>query len=140
MTVRLTRGDTMPDRLFGPVDQSMVHDYARASGDTNPVHLDADIARSAGLDGTILHGMYLMGIMDRALRDWHQGIEILALSARFLTPVLCGATLVVSGKVVADSLDGRKDRAVMRLFVRTSTGEVALMGEAQIVNQEAPSA
>ncbi len=83
----------MPDRHFGPVDQSMVHDYARASGDLNPVHLDTDTARAAGLDGTILHGMYLMGIMDRAMRDWHQGIQILALSARFLTPVCVGPKL-----------------------------------------------
>ncbi len=139
MSRRFSRGDVMPDRHFGPVDQSMVHDYARASGDANPVHLDADIARAAGLDGTILHGMYLMGIMDRAIRDWHQGIQILALSARFLTPVLCGAEIVVSGKIVADTLEGRQDRAVMRLFVRTTTGDVAVMGEAQIVNSEMPA-
>ena len=31
--------------------------YAAASGDTNPIHLDADAARAAGLSGVVLHGL-----------------------------------------------------------------------------------
>lgn len=37
--------------------------YAEASGDHNPIHLDADFARSVGLPGLIAHGMLQMGIL-----------------------------------------------------------------------------
>jgi len=37
--------------------------YAKASGDHNPIHLDADFARSVGLPGVIAHGMLQMGLL-----------------------------------------------------------------------------
>ena len=37
--------------------------YAEASGDSNPIHLDDDFARSVGLPGVIAHGMLQMGIL-----------------------------------------------------------------------------
>jgi acyl dehydratase len=37
--------------------------YAKASGDTNPIHLDEDFARSVGLPGVIAHGLLQMGIL-----------------------------------------------------------------------------
>ena len=36
--------------------------YARASGDTNPIHLDDRFAKSVGLPGVIAHGMLQMSI------------------------------------------------------------------------------
>ena len=37
--------------------------YAEASGDHNPIHLDATFARAVGLPGIIAHGMLQMGIL-----------------------------------------------------------------------------
>src|SRR6266446_10069427 len=37
--------------------------YAEASGDHNPIHLDGDFARSLGLPGVIAHGLLQMGIL-----------------------------------------------------------------------------
>lgn len=37
--------------------------YAETSGDRNPIHLDADFARSVGLPGVIVHGMLQMGVL-----------------------------------------------------------------------------
>jgi acyl dehydratase len=39
--------------------------YAEASGDHNPIHLDDDFARAAGLPGIIAHGMLQMGLLAR---------------------------------------------------------------------------
>ena len=36
--------------------------YARASGDMNPIHLDARFAQSVGLPGVIAHGMLQMSM------------------------------------------------------------------------------
>jgi acyl dehydratase len=40
--------------------------FSKASGDTNAVHLDDDVARSVGFDGVILHGLCTMGIASGA--------------------------------------------------------------------------
>lgn len=39
--------------------------YADASGDSNPIHLDDEFARSVGLPGVIAHGMLQMGLLAR---------------------------------------------------------------------------
>jgi acyl dehydratase len=40
--------------------------YAGASGDFNPIHIDEEFARSVGLPGRILHGLYTMALLARA--------------------------------------------------------------------------
>jgi acyl dehydratase len=45
--------------------QEQIDAYAEASGDRNPIHLDAQFARAAGLSGTIAHGMLQMGLLAR---------------------------------------------------------------------------
>jgi len=41
--------------------------YAGASGDFNPIHVDDEFARSVGLPGRILHGLYTMALVARAV-------------------------------------------------------------------------
>ena len=40
-----------------------IADYAEASGDHNPIHLDDQFARTVGLPGVIAHGLLQMGLM-----------------------------------------------------------------------------
>lgn len=78
--------------------------YAKASGDHNPIHLDDEAARAAGLPGVIAHGMYTMGLAARAVTEWAGTADrITALTARFAKPVVVpadgGATILVVGTV-----------------------------------------
>ncbi|WP_204327557.1 MaoC family dehydratase, partial [Stenotrophomonas maltophilia] len=66
----LSVGAQLPERHFGPVDAATIAGYARASGDDNPIHVDAAAARAIGLDGPIVQGMLLMGLVDSALAGW----------------------------------------------------------------------
>lgn len=47
-------------------DRYVPHRYAGASGDFNPIHIDGEFARSVGLPGAILHGLYVMSLVARA--------------------------------------------------------------------------
>ncbi len=47
-------------------DRYLTYRYAGASGDFNPIHLDEEFARSVGLPGRILHGMWTMAQVARA--------------------------------------------------------------------------
>lgn len=70
----------------------------RLNGDANPLHIDPDTARSAGLPQPILHGMCSIGIVGHALLNVLAGYDparIKDFQLRFTGPVFPGETLEV---------------------------------------------
>ena len=61
----LNVGDQIPELRVTP-DKYLPHRYAGASGDFNPIHIDREFAKNVGLPDTILHGLYMMGLVARA--------------------------------------------------------------------------
>ena len=95
-----TVNDTLPDVVFGPLNRTRLALYAGASGDHNPVHIDLDFARKAGLEDVFVHGMFSMAELARVVTDW-AGIERLeSLSTRFMAITPVGATVTCGGEVV----------------------------------------
>ena len=65
-------------------DRYLTYRYAGASGDFNPIHLDDEFARSVGLPGRILHGLWTMAQVARAQTEAAGGPEALrSLSVEF---------------------------------------------------------
>jgi acyl dehydratase len=65
-------------------DRYLTYRYAGASGDFNPIHLDDEFARSVGLPGRILHGLWTMAQVARAQTEAGGGPESLrSLSVQF---------------------------------------------------------
>ncbi len=58
-------GDSLPELHVTP-DAGLTKRYAAASGDPNPIHTDEEFAKSVGLPGCILHGLYSMAQVARA--------------------------------------------------------------------------
>jgi len=58
-------GERLPDLAVTP-DRYLTVRYAGASGDFNPIHVDEEFARSVGLPGRILHGLWTMAQVARA--------------------------------------------------------------------------
>jgi len=76
-------GDTLPELRVTP-DKYLTVRYAGASGDFNPIHIDEDFAKAVGLPGRILHGLWTMAQVARALTDAAGGPEKLrSLSVQF---------------------------------------------------------
>ncbi|MEX2108580.1 MAG: MaoC/PaaZ C-terminal domain-containing protein [Solirubrobacterales bacterium] len=61
----LNAGDQIAEVRVTP-DKYLPHRYAGASGDFNPIHIDPEFAKAVGLPNTILHGLYMMGLVARA--------------------------------------------------------------------------
>jgi acyl dehydratase len=61
----LNAGDQIAELRVTP-DKYLPHRYAGASGDFNPIHIDPEFAKAVGLPNTILHGLYMMGLVARA--------------------------------------------------------------------------
>jgi acyl dehydratase len=83
--------------------------YAAASLDDNPIHLDEDTAKRAGLPSVILHGLCTMAFGSKAIVDGLLGGDSSRLrryAVRFSRPVLLGEQLTTT-IWPAGQVDGR---------------------------------
>jgi acyl dehydratase len=92
------------------IDNDQTYRYAEASGDRNPIHVDAGIAKMAGLPGIIVHGLCTMAFTSKVAIDKlcnGDPTRLKRLRVRFSRPVLPGQTITT--KVWTESENpGRK--------------------------------
>ena len=88
-------------------DRYLTVRYAGASGDFNPIHIDEEFAKSVGLPGRILHGLYSMAQVARAQTEAAGGPDKLKrLSVQFRGLGMLEQEIVVHGKI-SGVQDGR---------------------------------
>ena len=78
------------------IDDDQTYRYAEASGDRNPIHTDASIAKMAGLPGIIVHGLCTMAFTSKVAIDKlcsGDPTRLKRLRVRFSRPVLPGQTI-----------------------------------------------
>lgn len=95
--------------------------YAEASGDHNPIHLDADFARAVGLPGVIAHGLLQMGILGCVASDAAGGTgRLTRLYCRFAGMVEPGDTVVFTaedagpGKIALSAVNQRGEHVLTK--------------------------
>jgi len=87
--------------------REQIANYADASGDRNPIHLDPEFAHSVGLPGVIAHGMLQMGILAVVAAEAAGGPgHLRRLSCRFAAMVEPGDTVTFSAE---KAVEGRLD-------------------------------
>lgn len=88
----------MTERDF-TITREQIAEYARTSGDRNPIHLDEDFARSVGLPGVIAHGMLQMGLLAVVAAEAAGGpSKLRSLSCRFAGMVEPGDTITIAAE------------------------------------------
>jgi acyl dehydratase len=105
--------------------------YAGASGDFNPIHIDEEFARSVGLPGRILHGLWTMAQVARANAEAGGGPGSLRrLAVEFRGMGLMGEEISVTGTVraVADGVAvvECEARQVGKRIIRNGVAEVSV--------------
>jgi acyl dehydratase len=81
------------------VDDDQTYRYRDASGDTMPIHVDDDFAKSVGLPGIIVHGLCTMAMCSQAVVKTVAGGDpsrLRRLAVRFSKPVIPGNDVVTS--------------------------------------------
>ena len=74
--------------------------FAAASGDHNPLHLDASSARRAGFERPVVHGMFTMANAARLFTQAFGAGRLLAMQARFTGVALLGDTLLFEASLL----------------------------------------
>ena len=131
------KGDALPtvEKL---IDQERIALYAEASGDFNPIHLDADFAAKTRFGGTIAHGMMVAAAISEMMSaafgtDWARSGKM---KLRFRSPVKPGQRVSARGNVrsVSDAERGR--RIVCAVSVTKEDGETAISGTAEVYREK----
>jgi acyl dehydratase len=129
---RLSVGDRLFEKTFPPITRTTLALYAGASGDTNQIHLDADVARRAGFPDVFAQGMLVMAYLGSALTDAIEPHALRKFSARFKAITQLGAVLTCTGEIAEILRSEGETRARVTVGARDENGEVKLAGEAVV--------
>lgn len=125
-------GTELPPLTVPAISRSTLALFAGASGDHNPIHIDLDAAKSAGVPDVFAHGMLSMAYLARLLTNWVPQQNLRSYQVRFaaITPVHGRPTC--TGRVSSiEEIDGER-RATVELTVTLADGTVTLSGDAVI--------
>jgi acyl dehydratase len=82
------------------IPADITYRYSKASNDMNPIHIDEQVAKEAGLSGIIVHGLCTMSMTMRAIIESYLDSDpskLKSLGVRFTAPVYPGDTIIVDG-------------------------------------------
>jgi len=125
-------GAELPDLAVEPISRTTLALFAGASGDGNPIHIDLDVARSAGLDDVFAHGMLSMAYLGRLLTDAFPQQQLRSWKVRFaaITPV--HAQPVCTGRITSIDQSAGERLATIDLRVTLADGTQTLVGQAVV--------
>jgi acyl dehydratase len=121
-------GDELTPLALPPISRTTLALFAGGSGDHNPIHLDIDVARQAGLDDVFAQGMLSMAYLGRFVTDTFPSSALRSFTTRFaaITPV--GAQPTCYGQVA----EVTAEQLTLQLRVELADGTVTLTGQAII--------
>lgn len=121
-------GDTLPALQLPPLTRLTLALYCGASGDHNPIHVDSDFAKAAGMPDVFAHGMLSAAWLARVLTDWVPQSAIRSLDVRFAAITQVGERISCTGRVTE-----KLDRcARVQLQTANADGVIKLSAEALI--------
>lgn len=124
------------------ITESDVIDFARVSGDWNPLHVDAGYAASTNYRARIAHGALQVGLASAMIGMFLPGRRVLLMSsqARFPSPLYFPSRVRVSGTIVSwsrETLKGMLRVTVADAATLATTAEVHM---AFTLHDEVPTA
>jgi 3-hydroxybutyryl-CoA dehydratase len=117
-------------QISNTVTESVINDFAKATGDFNPIHLDQTYAEKTYFKGRIAHGVLSLGYISSVLGNLLPGPGGIYLSqeVKFLAPVRIGD--IITAKVEVIDLIPEKNRIKLKTTCTNQGGEVVVDGTA----------
>ena len=122
-------GDALPALDMAPINRTQLALFAGASGDHNPIHIDTDFARKAGMPDVFAHGMLGMAWVGRLVTQWAPMAELREFNVRFAGITHLGNAVRCTG-TVTEKLDGKRVRVALQSA--NQFDQVKIVGEAVV--------
>lgn len=126
-------GATLP-AFQKAITQADIDQYAKVSGDLNPIHINPEYARSTPLGTTVAHGMLLLAYISQVMTKafgtaWLQKGRMYA---RFKTPARPGDTISITGTVTKIDMHEGKSTIHCEILCRNQNGEELILSQTEV--------
>ncbi|MBB6520941.1 MaoC family dehydratase [Pseudoteredinibacter isoporae] len=125
-------GSQIPALELAPISRYTLALFAGASGDHNPIHIDIDFAKAAGMPDVFAHGMLSMAYLGRMLTNWQPQAKLKTFNNKFAAITQLQDVITCSGKVVELLEQEGKTLARCEIQAAKASGEQTLLGEALV--------
>ena len=125
-------GDAIPAFNLPALSRTTLALFAAASGDHNPIHIDIDYAKRAGMSDVFGHGMLGMAYMSRLVTDIAPIEKIRDFGTRFTNITQIHAELALQGWVTEITQVEGIQQVRLELIVKDQNNDVKLQGYAVI--------
>ena len=125
-------GDKIAALALPPISRLTLALYCGASGDHNPIHVDSDFAKGAGMPDVFAHGMLSMAWLGRALTQWVPQTAIRDYSVRFAAITQVHEKITCTGEVTEKFEVNGERRVRLTLTTANADGQIKLAGDAVV--------
>ena len=115
------------------ISEDRLDDFAKLSGDDNPLHMNEEYASSTSFKKRVCSGMFLSSFFSRLVGMYLPGKHALHISQslNFVNPCFIGETITVGGKVI----DKSPATKIIKLetTITNESGKRIIDGKAQVI-------
>ena len=115
------------------ITEEMINEFAKLSGDYNPLHMDDDYANSTAFKKRVCHGMMLASFFSKLVGMHIPGRNSLYMSQslKFISPCFINDEIIVEGEVLDKSASTRI--ITLRTKIINSFGNDLVDGQAKVI-------
>lgn len=121
-------GDAIKPATYSPISRLQIAQFAAASDDFSPLHLDDELAKNAGYGGVYAPGLMALGFVDEALRAFATNMRILSLSGTFQRLIWPGDKLTAKGMLLRRYQKHDEHRISFSLWCENQNQDVVMKG------------
>ena len=117
------------------ISQAHINQYAKASGDFNPIHVDEEFGKNSQFKGNIAHGMMIAATISELMTKtfnlaWY---ETGTMKIRFKAPVFPEDTITTSGVIQKISLtEEQKHYVQCKVEIFRQSGDIAIQATTSV--------
>lgn len=128
----LNIGDELPVLDKPPITRHTLALFCGASNDHNPIHVDIDFARAAGMDDVFAHGMLSMAYLGQLLTQWVPQAALRSFGVRFASITHLQDRIRCQGRIIEKFETDGETRVRIELTAINQDQDVKLKGEAVV--------
>ena len=122
---------------FEGITRDLLIQYAKSSGDTNPIHTNDAVAKAAGLKGVIAHGLFSLGFITKLFEDLLEHGKfgnLIELNVEMRGMVRVGDKLITEAKI--ENIEGKrvfldiKQTSITNVDIQDNNGNIIRQFEA----------
>jgi len=115
------------------ITEPMLNDFAKLSGDYNPLHMNEEYASSTSFKKRVCSGMFLATFFSRLVGMYLPGKHALHISQslNFVNPCFLGEKITVEGEVIDKSIATKIIK--LKTTITNEAGKRIIDGQAQVI-------